>query len=285
MLKTGMTAQKLLFRILIVLFFPICTVVLGQKSEQFSFDELEKEILKAKWDNKKCLDLYQKEIQKAKINENKEHLFSAYYGVLNYCSPENKIKYSDSLITLGMKMGDKKAIGLAYWASSSVRLLVYQYAKALDQALIAHDYLKKIPYRDDDRILLLNIAEIRHLLGNTKEAKKIAQECYDTYKRKANKYPQKTLKYYYVYSAISLIKYNASLHLFKQNKVILKELGAFIKRNENVADYSPSVIKADAYNLYCMGKYKEAIEKLDLAYEKYMEMEKGVEKPHLYPLL
>ncbi len=277
-----MIAKKRLFPILMVLLFPIYSVVWGQNRQQFSFDELEKEILKAKWDDKKCLDLYQKEIQKAKINENKEHLFSAYYGILSYCSSENKIKYSDSLITIGMKLGDNKTIGVAFRASSDAYLLFHQYTKALDQALIAHDYLKKIPYRDDDRRVLLNVAEIRYLLGNTKKAKKIAQECYDAYKRKTNTYPQKRLKTYYVYSAIPLIKYNASLGLFQENESVLKDVYIFINKHKNVGGFLPSLIRSDAYHLYCMGKYKEAIEKLDLAYEKYMEMEKGVEKPHLF---
>lgn len=250
-------------------FFFSFSLLFGQKSEILPFEKLEKQILEDNIQGEDALKLITKYIRQVKKTDNNEALYNGYLFAFNCSNTQKRLKYADSLTILAMKMQDDQCIGLAYEKSATVYLNIYDYPQAIDQILIAHDYLKKVKYREDDRIALLTLAKLKLLTGDKQEAKAIAEEAVEYFRWKKDVIPKLRVKTRYIGALCRLIRINASLYLFQENEKLLKEAYTFVKKHKGVQYMLPKIRRIDAYNFYCKGDYRTAITVFNRAFKEY----------------
>ncbi|TRX32567.1 tetratricopeptide repeat protein [Flavobacterium sp. ZT3R18] len=151
---------------------------LRSKNYDYLFDRIE-----ALKDNRAKQSLYLKSfLYKAKAEKNSEEIVNGYKNYIYY-SPENlKQVYADSMIYTAKKAMDNSLIGSAYLSKGIVYYAQKKHNYALDNYLIANNYISKT----NDKYLIYkvkyNIANIKYYLGFYDEAISLFRECIDYFK-------------------------------------------------------------------------------------------------------
>jgi len=119
---------------------------------------------------------------KSKAENNLEELVNGYKNYVHH-SPENlKLIYVDSMIYAAKKSKDNALIGSAYLSKGIVYYAAKKHNYALDNYLIADNYIS----RTNDKYLIYkvkyNIANIKYYLGFYNEAISLFKECIDYFK-------------------------------------------------------------------------------------------------------
>ncbi len=121
-------------------------------------------------------------LEKAKYEKNWEEIVNGYKNYLHYSSPDLAIVYADSMILAAEKSKDDALIGSAYLSKGIEYYGQKKHDLALDNYLIANEYISKTK----DSYLLFkvkyNIAHIKYYLGFYKEAISLFEECIDYFK-------------------------------------------------------------------------------------------------------
>ena len=122
-------------------------------------------------------------LSKAKSEKNSQEIVNGYKNYLRR-SPENlKLVYADSMIYTAKKSMDNALIGSAYLSKGIVYYAQKKHNYALDNYLIANNFISKT----NDKYLIYktkyNIAHIKYYLGFYDEAISLFRECIDYFKK------------------------------------------------------------------------------------------------------
>ncbi|MFV8334662.1 tetratricopeptide repeat protein [Flavobacterium sp. RSP29] len=122
-------------------------------------------------------------LSKAKSEKNSQEIINGYKNYLRR-SPENlKLVYADSMIYTAKKSMDNALIGSAYLSKGIVYYAQKKHNYALDNYLIANNFISKT----NDKYLIFktkyNIAHIKYYLGFYDEAISLFRECIDYFKK------------------------------------------------------------------------------------------------------
>lgn len=121
-------------------------------------------------------------LHKAKAENNKEEIINGYKNYVHH-SPENlKLVYADSMIYTAKKSMDNVLIGSAYLTKGIVYYAKKKHNYALDNYLIANNFISKTNDQYLTYKVKYNIAHIKYYLGFYDEAISLFRECIDYFK-------------------------------------------------------------------------------------------------------
>jgi len=141
------------------------------------------EHIKALEDGNAKQSLYlQSFLQKAKSDKSPEKIINGYKNYVHH-SPENlKLVYADSMIYAAKKSGENALIGAAYLSKGIVYYAQKKHKYALDNFLIANDFISKTKDLYLIHKVKYNIANIKYYLGFYDEAVPLFKECITYFK-------------------------------------------------------------------------------------------------------
>ncbi|OCB71217.1 hypothetical protein B0A79_22760 [Flavobacterium piscis] len=153
---------------------------LKRKSYDYLFERIE-----ATAENKVKQAYYLKYfLNKAKKDKNSEEIVNGYKNYLFYAPEKSKLIYADSMIYTAKKANNNALIGSAYLSKGIVYYARKEHKNALDNYLIADNFISKT----NDKYLVYkvkyNIAIIKYFLGFYDEAISLFTECTDYFKEK-----------------------------------------------------------------------------------------------------
>lgn len=123
-------------------------------------------------------------LNKAKAGKNSQDIVNGYKNYLYYSTEKLKLIYADSMIYAAKKSKDNALIGSAYLSKGIVYYGQKKLKYALDNYLIANNYISST----DDKYLIYkvkyNIGNIKYYLGFYDEAISLFVECRDFFKGK-----------------------------------------------------------------------------------------------------
>lgn len=191
---------------------------------------------------------------KSKIEKNLEEVVNGYKNYLHH-SPENlKLTYADSMIYTAKKSKSNALIGSAYLSKGILYYSRKQLNYALDNYLIANNYISKT----NDQYLIYkakyNIANIKYFLGYYDEAISLFKECITYFKENNDRgYLNSLHSLGLCYNRIG----NYALCSQTNEKGLLegKRLG-----NDEIKEY---FIHSEGVNQYFLRKYTSAINKIN----------------------
>ncbi|WP_163408117.1 AraC family transcriptional regulator [Flavobacterium ajazii] len=192
-------------------------------------------------------------LQKAKRERNSKEIVNGYKNYVHYTSDKFQLAYADSMILTARKSHDNELIGSSYLSKGIVYYSRKEHKNALDNYLIADNFISKT----NDQYLIhkvkYHIASIKYFLGFYDEAISLLIECTD-YFRKGN-----------------ARAYLNSLHLLGLCQNRIGNYGLCSKINEKgiqegirldnyeMKDY---FIHSEGINQYFKNNYAEAIKKI-----------------------
>lgn len=153
---------------------------LKRKSYDYLFERIE-----ATAENKVNQAYYLKYfLNKAKKDKNFEEIVNGYKNYLFYAPEKSKLIYADSMIYTAKKANNNALIGSAYLSKGIVYYARKEHKNALDNYLIADNFISKT----NDKYLVYkvkyNIAIIKYFLGFYDEAISLFTECTGYFKEK-----------------------------------------------------------------------------------------------------
>lgn len=123
-------------------------------------------------------------LHKAKSESNSEEIVNGYKNYLHYAGDGLKLVYADSMIYAARLSKDNSLIGSAYLSKGIVYYGQKKHKYALDNYLIADNYIS----RTQDQYLIYkikyNIGSIKYYLGFYDEAISLFVECRDFFRKK-----------------------------------------------------------------------------------------------------
>lgn len=123
-------------------------------------------------------------LNKAKAGKNSKDIVNGYKNYLYYATEKLKLIYDDSMIYAAKKSKENALIGSAYLSKGIVYYGQKKLKYALDNYLIADNYISST----DDKYLIYkvkyNIGNIKYYLGFYDEAISLFVECRDFFKGK-----------------------------------------------------------------------------------------------------
>ncbi|CAM2938612.1 tetratricopeptide repeat protein [Flavobacterium frigoris] len=122
-------------------------------------------------------------INKAKREHNWQELKNGYQNLMHLSPSSMRIIYADSMVYAAKKAKDNAAIGSAFLTKGIVLFSNKKYKEALDDYLIANEYIAKT----NDQYLIYkvkyNIAQLKNSMGFYDEAISLLRECVNYYKK------------------------------------------------------------------------------------------------------
>ena len=121
-------------------------------------------------------------LAKAKAEKNWPHIMNAYKIILHLAPRQKRIFYADSMIFAAKHSQQDELIGSAYLTKGIIYYYLKDHNSALENYLIADEYISgsKNPYLDYK--IKYNIAQIKYYLGSYDVAVKLFSECINYFK-------------------------------------------------------------------------------------------------------
>lgn len=220
-----------------------------KKSYDYLFERIE-----ITADNKIQQAVYQRYfLQKAKREKNFKEIVNGYKNYLHYAPDSLKLVYADSMIQTAITSHDNELIGSAYLSKGIVYYASKQHKRALDNYLIADNYISKT----NDKYLIhkvkYNIASIKYFLGFYDEAISLFTECTDYFKE------ENTRAYLNSLHLLGLC-YNRIGNYGLCSEINRKGLQEGVRLSNNeMKDY---FMHSEGINQYFKSNYAEAIKKI-----------------------
>ncbi|SHM51693.1 AraC family transcriptional regulator [Flavobacterium saccharophilum] len=123
-------------------------------------------------------------LNKAKTDKNSEEIVNGYKNYLFYSPEKLKLVYADSMIYAAKKANDNALIGSAYLSKGIVYYGQKKHKHALDNYLVADNYISKTSDKYLTYKVKYNIAGVKYYLGFYDEAISLYTECIDYFKEK-----------------------------------------------------------------------------------------------------
>ncbi len=122
-------------------------------------------------------------IKKAKREHNWQELKNGYQNLMHLSPSSMRIIYADSMVYAAKRSKDNAAIGSAFLTKGIVLFSNKKYKEALDEYLIANEYIAKT----NDQYLIYkvkyNIAQLKNNMGFYDEAISLLRQCVNYYKK------------------------------------------------------------------------------------------------------
>lgn len=152
------------------------------KTKDYTY--LDDKIYELKEDSTKAAVYLFAYLNKAKKEQNWKEVVNGYQNILHQ-SPNNlKLVYADSMVYVAKKSADEALIGSAYLSKGIVYYARKQQNNALDNYIIANNYISKTTDQYLIHKVKYNIANIKSYLGFYDEAISLFKECVSYYKDK-----------------------------------------------------------------------------------------------------
>jgi len=225
---------------------------LKRKSYDYLFERIE-----ATSENKVKQAYYLKYfLNKAKKDKNSEEIVNGYKNYLFYSPEKLKVVYADSMIYTAKKANDNALIGSAYLSKGIVYYGQKKHKYALDNYLVADNYISKT----SDKYLIYkvkyNIAGVKYYLGFYDEAISLYNECIDYFKENNSRAYLNSLH-------LLGLCYNRVGNYGMCSEINEKGIQEGIRLDNNeVKDY---FIHSEGINQYFKNNYAEAIKKINYA--------------------
>nr|WP_315246625.1 AraC family transcriptional regulator [uncultured Flavobacterium sp.] len=123
-------------------------------------------------------------LNKAKTDKNSKEIINGYKNYLFYSPEKLKLVYADSMIYTAKKANDNALIGSAYLSKGIVYYGQKKHKHALDNYLVADNYISKTSDKYLTYKVKYNIAGVKYYLGFYDEAISLYTECIDYFKEK-----------------------------------------------------------------------------------------------------
>ncbi|WP_254796567.1 AraC family transcriptional regulator [Flavobacterium johnsoniae] len=123
-------------------------------------------------------------LNKAKTDKNSKEIVNGYKNYLFYSPEKLKLEYADSMIYTAKKANDNALIGSAYLSKGIVYYGQKKHKHALDNYLVADNYISKTSDKYLTYKVKYNIAGVKYYLGFYDEAISLYTECIDYFKGK-----------------------------------------------------------------------------------------------------
>jgi tetratricopeptide (TPR) repeat protein len=114
---------------------------------------------------------------KAKSEKNHEEIVNGYKNYVHYSSDKLKLVYADSMIYSGKLSKENNLIGSAYLSKGIVYYGMKRHQEALDNYLIANEFISKTTDKYLIYKIKYNIGHIKYYLGFYNEAISLFREC------------------------------------------------------------------------------------------------------------
>ncbi len=209
--------------------------------------------LKYKDDKKKSLLYVQTWLRKAKSESDFEQEALAYKSILYLSDKTTWTAYADSMLVAAKHESDNVLIGSAYMTKATVYYGQKEHKKALDNFIIADEYISKTNDLYSVYKVKYGIAQTKYYLGFYDEAISLFRECIDFFKEENDR------------------AYLNSLHCLGlcYNRIgnyewctLTNQIGIDEGRKLENSEMEPYFIHFEGVNQCCEGKYNEAIKKL-----------------------
>lgn len=142
-----------------------------------SYKFLDDKIYEAKGDSVKASPYLYAYLLKAKKEHNIEEIVNSYHNLL-YHSPESQsISYTDIMINYAKKSKDNALIGSTYLTKGVIYYSLKQHNYALDNYIIANNYISKTADSYLTHKLKYSIALVKYYLGYYDEAISLLKQC------------------------------------------------------------------------------------------------------------
>jgi AraC-like DNA-binding protein len=116
-------------------------------------------------------------LAKAKAEQNWNEIMAAYKGILHLSDKRTRIIYADSMIYAAKHTHRNELIGSAYLTKGIVYYDLKEHNNALDNYLLADEYISSTNDRYLQHKIKYNIAQIKYYLGFYDEAVVLFSEC------------------------------------------------------------------------------------------------------------
>jgi AraC-like DNA-binding protein len=193
-------------------------------------------------------------IKKAKNEENWKELVYGYQNALHQSPNKGRLHYADSMIYAAKKRKDPALIGSAYLTKGIVFYSQKQQSNALDNYIIANNYIAKT----NDGYLIhkvkYNMGQVKYYLGFYDEAISLLKECVAYYK------DENPRPYLNSLHSLGLCYTKIGNYGFctETNKIGISE-----SKRLNITEMTPYFIHSDGINEYFKKNYDVAIKKIE----------------------
>lgn len=195
-------------------------------------------------------------LKKAKSEKNYHQMAMAYKAIIHNSSKELRLQYADSMIAAAKQTNKLELIGAAYMTRGIIHYGCEEHMKSLDDYLIADKYISQTGDQYLIHKVKFGIADIKYYLGFYDEAIALFRECIDYFKEENDRA--------YLNSLHGLgLCYN-QLGNYAWSTVINQTGIEEGRRLENL-EMEAYFIHSEGINLCKQKKYKEAIQKLNVA--------------------
>ena len=149
-----------------------------------NYDQLFDRIEKLQNDSVKQSIYLRAFLKKAKDEGNWEEIVYGYKNYLHHSPDHQKLVYADSMIYTAKISKDTALIGASYLSKGIAYYGQKKYIEALDNYLIAHDFISRTNDHYQKYKAQYNIAHIKYYLGFYDEAIVLFEECLDYFGKK-----------------------------------------------------------------------------------------------------
>ncbi|MFH6997370.1 tetratricopeptide repeat protein [Flavobacterium sp. FlaQc-57] len=195
-------------------------------------------------------------LNKAKTDKNSKEIVNGYKNYLFYSPEKLKLVYADSMIYTAKKANDNALIGSAYLSKGIVYYGQKKHKHALDNYLVADNYISKTSDKYLTYKVKYNIAGVKYYLGFYDEAISLYTECIDYFNEKNSRAYLNSLH-------LLGLCYNRIGNYGLCSEINEKGIQEGIRLDNNeVKDY---FIHSEGINQYFKNNYAEAIKKINYA--------------------
>jgi tetratricopeptide (TPR) repeat protein len=147
-----------------------------------TFEYFQQAIISNRKDTIKSTVYAKKWLEKAKQQSDYRQMASAYKNVMYLSDKKWQLQYADSSIFAAKKTNDNVLIGGAYMTKATVFYGKKEHSKALDNFLLADQYISKTKDEYSIHKVKYGIAQTKYYLGFYDEAISLFRECIDFFK-------------------------------------------------------------------------------------------------------
>lgn len=224
---------------------------LGNRDYNYLFDRIE-DFKEKKVIQRIYLDAF---LKKAKAEKNWEETVNGYKNYLYYSPKDLKFVYADSMIYTAKLSKDDALIGAAYLSKGIVFYGQKLHNQALDNYLMANDFIVNTNDKYLKNKVKYNIAHIKYYLGFYDEALVLFNECLDYFKS------EKHNKRAYLNTLHSLgLCYNRIGNYGRCSEI--NQFGEAEGERLSNWEMAPYFIHSEGINQFAKNNYADAIEKI-----------------------
>jgi len=125
-------------------------------------------------------------LQKAKHEKNWNEIVNGYQNLMHAAPEQYRSRYADSIVLAAKKTGDNAIIGSSYLTKGIVYYSLKRHNQALDNYIIANNYISRTDNEYLTYKLKYHIALVKYYLGYYDEAISLLKQCVSHFKKNAS---------------------------------------------------------------------------------------------------